>query len=91
MLLRAVHPADRRLAAPATRSTSLLVVGLMLGIAGASFAVVLPLASRWYPPERQGLVMGIAAAGNSGTVVANLVAPRARRASSAGTTCSGSR
>lgn len=59
--------------------TSLAVlhgVGLMLGVAGASFAVVLPLASRWYPPERQGLVMGIAAAGNSGTVVANLVAPR---------------
>jgi MFS transporter, NNP family, nitrate/nitrite transporter len=54
----------------------LLSVGLMLGVAGASFAVVLPLASRWYPPERQGLVMGIAAAGNSGTVVANLVAPR---------------
>jgi NNP family nitrate/nitrite transporter-like MFS transporter len=55
---------------------TLLSVGLMLGVAGASFAVVLPLASRWYPPERQGLVMGIAAAGNSGTVVANLVAPR---------------
>jgi NNP family nitrate/nitrite transporter-like MFS transporter len=54
----------------------LVAVGLMLGVAGASFAVVLPLASRWYPPERQGLVMGIAAAGNSGTVVANLVAPR---------------
>jgi NNP family nitrate/nitrite transporter-like MFS transporter len=54
----------------------LVGVGLMLGVAGASFAVVLPLASRWYPPERQGLVMGIAAAGNSGTVVANLVAPR---------------
>jgi NNP family nitrate/nitrite transporter-like MFS transporter len=59
-----------------TSLTALLSVGLMLGVAGASFAVVLPLASRWYPPERQGLVMGIAAAGNSGTVVANLVAPR---------------
>jgi NNP family nitrate/nitrite transporter-like MFS transporter len=54
----------------------LIAVGLMLGVAGASFAVALPLASRWYPPEKQGLVMGIAAAGNSGTVVANLVAPR---------------
>jgi NNP family nitrate/nitrite transporter-like MFS transporter len=54
----------------------LIAVGLMLGVAGASFAVALPLASRWYPPERQGLVMGIAAAGNSGTVVANLVAPK---------------
>ena len=47
----------------------------MLGTAGASFAVALPLASRWYPPERQGLAMGIAAAGNSGTAIANLVAP----------------
>jgi NNP family nitrate/nitrite transporter-like MFS transporter len=55
---------------------TLLPVSLMLGAAGASFAVVLPLASRWYPPERQGLVMGIAAAGNSGTVLANLFAPR---------------
>jgi NNP family nitrate/nitrite transporter-like MFS transporter len=54
----------------------LLVTGLMLGAAGASFAIVLPLASRWYPPERQGLVMGIAAAGNSGTVLANIFAPR---------------
>jgi NNP family nitrate/nitrite transporter-like MFS transporter len=52
------------------------LLGAMLGVAGASFAVVLPLASRWYPPERQGLVMGIAAAGNSGTVLANLFAPR---------------
>jgi MFS transporter, NNP family, nitrate/nitrite transporter len=55
---------------------SLLAIGLMLGTAGASFAVALPLASRWYPPQRQGLVMGIAAAGNSGTVIANLAAPR---------------
>ena len=54
----------------------LLGVGLLLGVAGASFAVALPLASRWYPPERQGLVMGIAAAGNSGTIIANLLAPR---------------
>jgi NNP family nitrate/nitrite transporter-like MFS transporter len=56
--------------------SSLVAIGLMLGTAGASFAVALPLASRWYPPERQGLVMGIAAAGNSGTVITNLVAPR---------------
>lgn len=53
-----------------------LLVGLMLGIAGASFAVALPLASRWYPPEQQGLVLGIAGAGNSGTVLASLFAPR---------------
>jgi len=54
---------------------TLLFVGLMLGTAGASFAVALPLASRWYPPEQQGLVMGIAAAGNIGTVIANVFGP----------------
>ena len=54
----------------------LLVVGLLLGVAGASFAVALPLASRWYPPRLQGLVMGIAGAGNSGSVVAAFFAPR---------------
>src|SRR5205814_940053 len=46
----------------------LVCVGFFLGVAGASFAVSLPLASRWYPPHLQGLAMGIAGAGNSGTV-----------------------
>ena len=54
----------------------LLGVGLLLGIAGASFAVAMPLASRNYPKEHQGVAMGIAGAGNSGTVIAALVAPR---------------
>ena len=53
-----------------------LGLGLLLGIAGASFVVALPLASRWYPPEKQGLAMGIAGAGNSGTLIAALAAPR---------------
>ncbi len=51
-------------------------LGLLLGVAGASFAVALPLASRWYPPEHQGLAMGLAGAGNSGTVLATIFAPR---------------
>lgn len=54
----------------------LYLVGIMLGVAGASFAVALPLASRWYPAEHQGLAMGIAGAGNSGTVLSALFAPR---------------
>ena len=54
----------------------LYALGLLLGIAGASFAVALPLASRWYPPEYQGLAMGLAGAGNSGTLLATLLAPR---------------
>jgi MFS transporter, NNP family, nitrate/nitrite transporter len=53
-----------------------LLVGLLLGVAGASFAVALPLASRWYPPHLQGLAMGIAGAGNSGTALATFFGPR---------------
>jgi len=52
-----------------------LVLGVFLGMAGASFAVALPLASQWYPAQHQGKAMGIAGAGNSGTVLAALIAP----------------
>jgi NNP family nitrate/nitrite transporter-like MFS transporter len=53
----------------------IFALGVVLGVAGASFAVALPLASRWYPPEHQGFALGIAGAGNSGTVLASLFAP----------------
>ena len=52
-----------------------LLLGVVLGLAGASFAVALPLASSWYPREHQGTALGIAGAGNSGTVLAALFAP----------------
>jgi MFS transporter, NNP family, nitrate/nitrite transporter len=55
--------------------SQVLALGLILGVAGASFAVALPIASRWYPPEHQGLALGIAGAGNSGTALAALFAP----------------
>ena len=64
----------------AGRLDQLLLVGLLLGVAGASFAVALPLAGGWYPPEYQGLAMGIAGAGNSGTLLATLFAPRLAQA-----------
>jgi len=54
----------------------LYIVALLLGVAGASFAAALPLASQWYPKQHQGLAMGIAGAGNSGTVFATLFANR---------------
>ncbi|HJV86636.1 MAG TPA: nitrate/nitrite transporter [Noviherbaspirillum sp.] len=54
---------------------SILTLGMLLGVAGASFAVALPLASRWYPPQHQGTALGIAGAGNSGTAFAALFAP----------------
>jgi NNP family nitrate/nitrite transporter-like MFS transporter len=53
-----------------------LGMGLLLGTAGASFAVALPIASRAYPPAHQGLALGLAASANSGTVLAMLIAPR---------------
>lgn len=60
----------------ATSYGQFLALGVLLGIAGASFAAALPLASGWYPPEYQGLAMGIAGAGNSGTLMSTLFAPR---------------
>ncbi|NUM88609.1 MAG: MFS transporter [Bdellovibrionales bacterium] len=52
-----------------------LIMGILLGIAGASFGVALSLGSGWFPPKHKGLAMGIAGAGNSGTVLAVLLAP----------------
>ena len=60
----------------ATTASHFYMLGFFLGLAGASFAVALPLASRWYPAQYQGLAMGIAGAGNSGTLMATLFAPR---------------
>ncbi len=54
----------------------LLVVALALGFAGASFAVALPQAGQWYPPKLQGIVLGIAGAGNIGVVVDFIFAPK---------------
>jgi NNP family nitrate/nitrite transporter-like MFS transporter len=53
-----------------------LWLGLVLGLAGASFAVALPQAGRWYPPRMQGVVLGLAGAGNIGVVIDHLAAPR---------------
>lgn len=64
----------------ASQYNEFLALGLLLGVAGASFAAALPLASGWYPPEHQGLAMGIAGAGNSGTLLATLFAPRLAQA-----------
>ncbi|MEA1892350.1 MAG: MFS transporter, partial [Campylobacterota bacterium] len=55
---------------------ALLIVALGLGFAGASFAVALPQAGQWYPPKSQGIVMGIAGAGNIGVVIDFLFAPK---------------
>lgn len=58
-----------------TGPSAIALFGIVLGIAGASFAVALPQAGRWYPPQYQGLVMGVAGAGNMGVVLDTLFAP----------------
>jgi len=63
------------LVAPAPSYTTLLVLGIFLGMGGASFAVALPMAGSNYPPKVQGLVLGLAAAGNIGAVLDGFMFP----------------
>ena len=60
--------------------SNVLAMGVLLGIAGASFGVALSLGAGWFPREYKGLAMGIAGAGNSGTAIAAFFAPRLARA-----------
>src|SRR6266446_7716608 len=53
----------------------LLMLGALLGVGGASFAIALPMAGSSYPPRVQGLVLGLAAAGNIGAVVDGFLFP----------------
>jgi NNP family nitrate/nitrite transporter-like MFS transporter len=55
---------------------ALVVFGFFLGFAGASFAVGVPFVNRWFPPERQGLALGLYGVGMGGTVLAGLTVPR---------------
>lgn len=59
-----------------TTYMELLAIALLLGAGGASFAVAMPVASRAYPVAHQGLVLGLVASGNIGTVLVLLLAPR---------------
>ncbi|MCI1986367.1 MAG: NarK/NasA family nitrate transporter [Lactobacillus sp.] len=54
----------------------LLFVALLLGMSGTSFAVGISYVSVWFPPERQGLVLGIASLGNLGNAISALTLPR---------------
>jgi MFS transporter, NNP family, nitrate/nitrite transporter len=54
----------------------ILVFGLLLGFAGASFAVGVPFVNGWYTAERQGFALGVYGMGMGGTVLAGLTAPK---------------
>lgn len=54
---------------------SLIAVGFLLGVAGASFAVGVPFVAGWYGTRRQGFALGIYGMGNVGTAIAFFGAP----------------
>lgn len=53
----------------------LLLCALFIGMAGTTFAISLTYVSRWFPPERQGLVLGLAGLGNMGGAAASYTLP----------------
>jgi nitrate/nitrite transporter NarK len=52
-----------------------LLLGLALGLVGASFSVGTPYVARFFPKERRGLAMGIFGAGTVGAALNMFVAP----------------
>ncbi|MBB3933377.1 NNP family nitrate/nitrite transporter-like MFS transporter [Kaistia hirudinis] len=63
------------LLAYATTYPQMLLAALGVGIAGGSFSVGVAYVSRFYPPEKQGLALGIFGAGNVGSAVTKFLAP----------------
>lgn len=54
----------------------MLASALLLGVAGTIFAVGIPFANAWYPPERRGMATGVFGAGMVGTAVSAFFTPR---------------
>ena len=59
----------------ATALWQFLLLGLALGLVGASFAVGTPYTSRFFPKEKKGLAMGVFGAGTTGAAINMFVAP----------------
>lgn len=58
-----------------TRYEEMLVWALLVGVAGTSFSVGVAFTSRWFPPDKQGLALGVYGAGNIGQSVALFAVP----------------
>src|SRR5215475_13512583 len=52
-----------------------LLLGLALGVVGASFAVGTPYVARFFPKERRGFAMGVFGAGTTGAAINMFIAP----------------
>lgn len=63
------------LSAYATTLWQFLLLGLALGLVGASFSVGTPYVARLFPKERRGFAMGVFGAGTVGAAVNMFVAP----------------
>jgi NNP family nitrate/nitrite transporter-like MFS transporter len=59
----------------ATEYWQFLVLGLFVGVAGASFSVGIAYTSRWFTKQTAGFAMGIFGAGNAGAALTKFVAP----------------
>jgi NNP family nitrate/nitrite transporter-like MFS transporter len=59
----------------ATTLWEFLVLGLLLGIVGASFAIGTPYVARFFASERRGFAMGFFGAGTTGAALNMFVAP----------------
>ncbi|QHT62865.1 NarK/NasA family nitrate transporter [Paenibacillus lycopersici] len=53
----------------------LLLCALFIGMGGSTFAISLTYVSRWFPPRKQGLVLGLAGLGNLGSAAASYGVP----------------
>lgn len=53
-----------------TSYSDLLFWALLLGLAGTSFSVGVAFTSKWFPPQKQGMALGIYGAGNIGQSLA---------------------
>jgi NNP family nitrate/nitrite transporter-like MFS transporter len=59
----------------ATAYWQYLVLGLLIGLSGTSFAIGIAYTSAWFPQKRQGTALGIFGAGNTGASLTKLLAP----------------
>ncbi len=74
-LLLAISSPPAILLGYASSYWTLILAGLAIGIAGASFAVGVPFVAGWFSRERQGFALGVYGMGNIGTAVAAFSAP----------------
>lgn len=59
----------------ADRYWQYLVLGLLIGVSGTSFAIGIAYTSAWFPQRLQGTALGIFGAGNTGASLTKLLAP----------------